>query len=74
MPKYILTEGITEKLITFIYNMVAAGKTQVLKKKFEKDPKFIKLIEESDRTARAIESHLKSMEASTINNPDWVKI
>ncbi len=60
MPKTPLNEGIVERLLTAIFMSVAKEKGEVLKQKFDNDPKIQFHLKQLETSRDALEKYIES--------------
>ena len=64
MPKYIIKEGMLDKLVSGLFDTIVKGKQARAKEKLKNDPKLKKLYAKLDKSTKELKDHIKKMEKS----------
>lgn len=68
MPKYIIKEGVLNKMIHFIFAMIADGKAKALETRFKSDPELISMTKELDVLRTRIKRRFTELETNPITS------
>ena len=62
MPKYIIKEGMLDKLVSGLFDTIVKGKQARAKEKLKNDPKLKKLYAKLDKDTKELKDYIKKME------------
>ena len=61
MPKYIIKEGMLDKLVSGLFDTIVKGKQARAKEKLKNDPKLKKLYAKLDKNTKELKDYMNKM-------------
>tara|TARA_Y100000004_G_C8876372_1_gene395604 strand:+ start:813 stop:1055 length:243 start_codon:yes stop_codon:yes gene_type:complete len=61
MPKYIIKEGMLDKLVSGLFDTIVKGKQARAKEKLKNDPKLKKLYAKLDKSTKELKDYMNKM-------------
>ena len=71
MPKYIIKEGMLDKLVSGLFDTIVKGKQARAKEKLKNDPKLKKLYAKLDKDTKELKDYINKMKKE---DPKFAKL